>query len=275
MEGTGINATSRIVGASENAVARNALWLGEACQAYHDLHDRNLPSSTVECDELFSLIAGREKNLSYPRKTSLVHGEMATWIAMDPVSKFIISWHCGKHTSSDAETFCYDLRARLGVARPQIFTDGLLHYRTAIASAFGDSVDYATTIKLRGLPDVFADRIQQPPLLGERQATVMGSPNMDDLSTTSIERFNLTLRMTSSRYRRTSNTISQRIRNKRAALALRFVYENYARIHETLRVTPAMELGVSTHVWEIDEIVALMPPRPATRPREYKKRFTA
>lgn len=274
-EGVGLNATARLNDVSENAVARNLLWIGEACQAYHDKHDINLPCRTVEADELFSILYAREKNLPVHLKSSLVHGELATWLGIDPVSKFVISWYVGKHAAGDAETFCFDLRARLGIARPQIFTDGLLHYRVALEAAFGDSLDYATINKVRGVSDWFAERLQQPPIEGMRRAARVGTPNMDEVSTTSVERLNLALRMTSSRYRRFSNTISKKIRHKRAALALRFVYENYARIHESIRVTPAMELGVADHVWEIEDIVALAPARPANRPKTYRKRAAA
>lgn len=275
VEGAGINATARILKISENAVARNALWLGEACQAYHDLNDRRLPNSTVEADELFSIIHAKQKCLPDHLKSSFVHGEMATWLAIDPVSKFVVSWHIGKHDLVAAEIFCTDMRARLAVPRPTIFSDGLPHYRAAIESAFGTEVNYATINKVLGEPHIFAERIHHAPLMGMRRACRMGDPNMDDCSTTSVERLNLALRMTSARYQRRAYFISKKIRHKRAALALRFMYENYVRVHGSLNRTPAIELGLTTKFWEIEDLVALCPPRPANRPKRYKRRLAA
>lgn len=274
MEGDGYNATARIVGVSENAIMRNALWIGEACQAYHDQFDRNLPVKSVQCDELFSLVHARDKNLPPHLKLSLAHGEIATWIGMDPDTKFIVSWVVGKHGISECEQLCFDLRARIGTPRPTVYTDGLRHYMSALEAAFGESLDYATINKITAEPGKFADRYVQEPIKGNRIAARIGAPDMEGATTTSVERFNLALRMTSSRYRRHSYFISKKIRYKRAALALRFFYENRCRIHSTIRCTPAMELGIENRVWELKDILAIVPPRPVNRPKTYKKRVT-
>jgi IS1 family transposase len=186
-------------------------------------------------------------------------GDMYTWVALDPDSRLAVSWHVGKRDYPDAQTFATDLASRI-ISRVQITTDQLGHYRTALFEAFGDQADYATIRKSSGLPIITPDgKIERPESVkGNRRASVFGNPDPERITTSSIESQNLLMRMSMRRYMRAMNGFSRKIENKRAALALHFCYYNFCRISPPIRVTPAMEAGITNRIWEIEEIVGLV-----------------
>ncbi len=244
-----------VVGVSPNAVSRNLLWLGQACQKFHDEHDRNLPCARVELDELSSVCYAREKNLPEHLKTSREHGLMWTWTCFDPDSKFFVAWHFGKQEPSDAEPFCYDVRARISTPAPQITTDGLLEYRPALETAFGENLRWATIVKDRDKIVWRRDDPQQDALKQIRIAGRVGTLDDDFISTSGVERMNLTFRQETGRYQKMSYKHSKCFEHHRAALALFATAYNYVRFHMSVRCTPAMELGVINELWEIEDLI--------------------
>lgn len=258
VEGNSVSGSARLAQVTKVTALRNLVWIGTACQKFHDKTVRDLKSTAVEADEMWNFIHAKGKNLPQALKGSRDHGDMWTWIGMCSISKLVIAWHVGKHDSSDAEIFAEDFASRIP-GRVQISTDQLQRYRPAIENAFGTRADYATLSKKLGkTPETADGKYEQPKLKAERIASVYGNPNLDAVSTHSIERQNLTVRMSVRRYARATNAFARKIDNTRAALALHFVYYNFARIHSAHRVTPAMEAGISDHVWDIDEIARLV-----------------
>jgi len=259
VEGNSVRGTGRLVGATLNTVLRNLLWLGDACQKFHHDTVREIRTTRIEADELYSFILAKDKNLPPELQGSRDFGDMYTWVAIDPDTRLIISWHVGKREYGDAQIFAMDLASRIA-GRVQITTDQLTHYRSAIFDAFGTDADYATLRKSTGIPTITPDgKIERPENLKvHRRASVFGEPDKELISTSSIESNNLLMRMSSRRYIRFTNGFSRRIRNKRAALALYFVYYNFCRISPPIRVTPAMEAGLSDRIWEIEDIVGLL-----------------
>ncbi len=262
VEGLSVRSTARLANVSLNTVLRNLLWIGEACLAFHDGRAREMKCARLELDEMWAFIAMKEANVPEELIGSMEAGDVWTWIGMDPDSNFIVSWRIGKREYTDALAFVQDVAARV-LGRVQITTDQLTHYRTAIEEAFGARADYATLQKVMDESRKSTDgRYIQPSLKGNRIASVMGNPDPTLITTSSIERNNLTVRMSMKRYERATNAFSRSIRHMRAALALHFTYFNFCRISGPIRVTPAMEAGLSDHVWLVEELISLVPPRP-------------
>lgn len=259
VEGTSIRGAARIADVTKNTALRNLKWIGDACQRYHDKHVRNLRSYHIEADEMWSFIHAKDKNLPLALAGSKQHGDMWTWIGMDAVSKVIISFHVGKKTPADAKIFATDLASRLP-GRVQISTDQLRHYRTAFEEAFGTRADYGTIAKkFDPIPPKTADgKYEQPKLRKMREYAIMGDPNPGAISTHCIERQNLTVRQSVRRYARSTLAFSRKIESKRAAMALHYMHYNFCRFHSAHRVTPAMELGIASHPWEIREIAEMV-----------------
>lgn len=259
VEGNSLRGTGRWVKIRFNTVTRNLLWLGEACQKFHDTRAVNLTKCVrFEADELWAFIYAKDKNITPEMRATMgVIGSVWTWVALCPDTRFVISWHIGGHEPSDCETFMTDVAGRIP-GRVQMSSDQLPHYRTAVENAFGDRVDYATIRKLlkpgeQKTPD---GKYEQPAFDGLRKASVLGNPAPEYLSTGSIESFNLQIRMSGGRYLRSSNRFSRKLRNMKAALALNFAYYNYVRIHPAIKVTPAMEMGLTDRLWEIEDLIA-------------------
>jgi len=244
--------------------------LGDACIDYQDRTLRNLKCKRIQCDETWSFIYAKEKNVPADMKGNLGVGDVWTWTAIDADTKLIPSFMVGNRDARTATVFIDDLKSRLA-SRVQLTTDGLKVYLDAVEGAFGADVDYAQLVKRYESTQEEA-RYSPAKCVGCERKPVMGQPDPDHISTTFVERQNLSMRMSMRRFTRLTNAFSKKLENHLATVAVYFMYYNFARIHQTLRCTPAMEAGVADHVWSYDEIIGLMP-KPVFGPRgPYKKK---
>jgi IS1 family transposase len=255
VEGCGVNATCRLTNISKPTVLKLLTDIGRACYAYHDAHVRGLKSKRVQCDEIWSFVGAKMKNTT-EEKAAQGWGDVWTWTALDADSKLMVSYLVGQRGPRWANAFMEDVASRID-SRIQITTDGLKMYAEAVEGAFGCEVDYAMLIKLYG-NDSFDTRYSPGECIGVRTAVLQGSPNPKHISTSFVERQNLTMRMSMRRFTRLTNAFSKKLENHEAAIALHYMHYNFCRIHKTLRVTPAMEAGLTEHVWAIEELVSLL-----------------
>jgi len=259
IEGNSIRSTCRMTGVAKGTVLALIADLGEACAAYHDEHVRNVKAKRVQCDEVWSFCYGKDKNVSDERKAEGA-GSVWTWTALDADSKLIVSYLCGGRDASWARSFMEDVASRLAT-RVQITTDGHHAYAEAVEGAFGMDVDYAMLIKLYGNPATPETRYSPGEVIGIETKVLSGNPNPRHISTSYVERQNLTMRMSMRRFTRLTNGFSKKLENHEHMLAIYFLYYNFCRVHQTLRVTPAMEAGLSDHIWNVEELVKLMEPK--------------
>jgi IS1 family transposase len=255
VEGCGINATCRMTGVSKPTILKLLSDLGKACYAYHDAHVRGLKCKRVQCDEIWSFVGAKMKNTS-EEKLAQGWGDVWTWTALDADSKLMVSYLVGQRGPAWAKAFMEDVASRID-SRIQITTDGLKAYAEAVEGAFGMDVDYAMLIKLYG-NDSFDTRYSQGECIGTQMAVLQGNPDPKHISTSFVERQNLTMRMSMRRFTRLTNAHSKKLENHEAAIALHYMHYNYCRIHASLRVTPAMEAGLTGHVWSVEELVGLL-----------------
>lgn len=257
IEGNGIRATCRMTGAAKRTVLNLLVDLGNACQLYHDTYVRGLRSQRVQCDEIWSFVGAKDKNV-YEDEKAFGRGSVWTWTAIDADSKLCISYLVGLRDGGYAHEFMQDVAQRL-TNRVQLTTDGHKAYLGAVEDAFGSRIDYAMLVKLYGAERAGEARYSPAKCLGAVMGTVTGNPDADHVSTSYVERANLTMRMHMRRFTRLTNAFSKKVENHAHAVALHFMHYNFLRVHQTLRVTPAMEAGISDHVWTIAELVALIP----------------
>ena len=260
VEGMSVRATARVAGVEKRTVLRLLEQAGKACTEYQDAALRNLPSRRVQCDEIWSFCYAKSKNVPAEKRGTFGVGDVWTWTAIDADTKLIISWFIGGRDAGAAFELASDLEGRLA-SRIQLTTDGHRAYLSAVEATFGIGIDYAMLVKIYG-PDTnegAAHRYSPPQCIGCETNVVSGNPDPDHISTSYVERQNLTMRMAMRRFTRLTNGFSKKIENHRHAVALHFMHYNFARVHQTLRVTPAMEAGVADHVWTIEEIIALIP----------------
>src|SRR5204863_7085918 len=218
---------------------------------------RNLTCKHIQCDEIWSFIGAKEKNASPEQKES-GWGDVWTWTALDAETKLVPCWFVGTRDGGAAYHFIHDLAGRLA-HRVQLTTDGHKAYLDAVEDAFGMEIDYAQLIKIYGnVPEQGEVRYSPAVCMGTRVAKISGKPDYAHVSTSYVERQNLTMRMGMRRFTRLTNAFSKKLENLDHAIALHYMHYNFCRIHQTLRVTPAMEAGVSDHVWSIEEIIDLL-----------------
>jgi IS1 family transposase len=253
VEGNSIRATCRMTNVSKPTILKLLADLGKVCAAYHDEHVRGLQSKRIQCDEIWSFVGAKMKNVK--EENADKQGDVWTWTALDADSKLIVSWLAGQRGPAWAKAFMEDVASRVA-SRIQITTDGLRAYAEAVEGAFGFD-DYAMLIKLYG-NDSFDTKYSPGECIGTQSAILAGNPDPKHISTSFVERQNLTMRMSMRRFTRLTNGFSKKIENHEAAIALHFMHYNFCRIHKTLRVTPAMEAGLAGHVWSIEELVGLM-----------------
>ncbi len=226
------------------------------CTRYQDETLRNLPCKRIQCDEIWSFVGGKDKNLSQ-EQTAAGLGSIWTWTAIDADTKLIASWLVGSRDAESAYEFMQGVAGRLR-GRVQLTTDGHKPYLNAVEADFGADIDYAILQKIYGNEPNPEKRYSPAVCLGCKLENVSGDPNPKHISTSYVERQNLTMRISLRRFTRLTNAFSKKVENHAAAVALYFMWYNFGRVHQTLRVTPAMEAGVSDHVWNVEEIVALM-----------------
>lgn len=259
VESMSVRAIVRITGVAKNTVTKLGLELGAACAEYQNKVFRDLPCKKIQCDEIWSFCYAKEKNVPLEHKGKRGYGDVYTWTAIDADTKLIMSYFVGKRDATSAHIFMLDLESRLR-NRVQLTTDGHRAYLSAVENAFGGEIDYAMLVKLYGSPESTKDQRRYSPAecVGIQRIKVSGEPDQKDVSTSYIERQNLTMRMSMRRFTRLTNGFSKKIENLEAAVALYFMYYNFGRIHQTLRVTPAMEAGLTDHVWTLEEIINLI-----------------
>jgi IS1 family transposase len=257
IDGVGVNATCRLTGAAKHTVLKLLAELGEACARYHDGHVRKVKANRVQCDEIWSFCYAKQKNVPDAMKGVFGFGDCWTWTAIDSESKLIISYMLGLRDGSYATEFMKDVAARLAT-KVQLTTDGHKAYLDAVDTAFGGEVHYAQLVKIYGADRAGEARYSPPVCIGAHKEEVCGTPDPRQISTSHVERQNLSMRMGLRRFTRLTNAHSKKIENHAHAIALYFMHYNYCKIHQTLRVTPAMESGLTDHVWEIEELLGLI-----------------
>jgi len=264
VEGNGIRATVRMTGVAKNTIAKLLVDLGAACSEYLDKNLVNLNCKRIQCDEIWSFCYAKEKNLPEELRGKFGYGDVWTWVGIDADSKLIVSWAVGGRDSGTAYGFIQDLAKRLS-SRVQLTTDGHRPYLTAVEDAFGGNVDYAMLVKLYGNDQETEKRYSPAECIGAREVVISGRPDRKHISTSYVERQNLTMRMHMRRFTRLTNAHSKKLANHVASIAIHYMHYNFCRVHETLRVTPAMEAGISDHVWSIEELIALLDTKPSER----------
>ncbi len=257
VEGCSMRSTSRLTGAAKKTVERLLVSAGEACAEYMDKTMRNLKCKLIQVDELWSFTYAKQKNIPERLKGASGIGDTWTWIALDSQTKLIPCFHIGDRNAVDAYLFINNLASRLA-SRVQLTSDGLKAYVEAVEGAFGSEIDYAQLIKLYGNEFGGEVRYSPPECIGARKNRVSGNPNKKLISTSHIERQNLTVRMGNRRFTRLTNAFSKKLENHKHHAAIHFAHYNFCRIHTALRVTPAMEAGLTNHVWSLEELVNLM-----------------
>lgn len=257
-EGQSIRAITRLTGASKITVSKLLVDAGKACAAYHDANVRNVKAKRIQVDEIWSFTYAKQKNIANAKSAPERAGDTWTWTAIDADSKLIVSYFVGGRDGECAMWFMDDLRSRLA-NRVQLTSDGHKAYLEAVEGAFGADIDYAQLVKLYGnAPDAFKGRYSPAECTGIKKTKIEGSPDSAHVSTSYVERQNLTMRMHMRRFTRLTNGFSKKVENHAYAVALHMMYYNFVRIHSKLRMTPAMAAGVSDRLWEVSDIVALV-----------------
>lgn len=258
IEGCSVRSVSRMTGVSKNTILKLLGDLGPVCEEFHDRHVRGLQCERIEADEIWSFCYAKDKNLPDHMRDEPGVGSVWTWTALDRDSKLMVSWHVGGRDPHCAFLFMRDLRSRLA-NRIQLTTDGLGLYVKAVDRAFGWDIDFAQLIKIYGSPSREEQaRYSACKCVGTEIQRVTGQPIKEDISTSYVERQNLTMRMGMRRFTRLTNAFSKKFANLRWSVALHFMHYNFCRVHSSLRVTPAMEAGVADHVWDLEELVGLL-----------------
>jgi IS1 family transposase len=257
VEGNSLRATSRIADVSINTVYKLAIDAGEACSVYQDQAFRNLSCKRLQLDEIWSFVYAKQRAVPFAKKAPEVAGDVWTWIAICADTKLVPSWRVGDRSGATAIEFVCDLSKRLA-HRVQITSDGHRAYLEAVEAGFGADVDYAQLIKLYGEVPHPAGRYSPAQIQGTRIFCCSGDPDPKHISTSYVERQNLTMRMSMRRFTRLTNGFSKKVETHAHAISLHYMHYNFVRIHKTLRVTPAMAAGVTSKLWGLADIANLI-----------------
>jgi IS1 family transposase len=262
VEGNSIRATCRMTGVAKNTVVKLLVDLGTVCSVHQDRLLRDLPCERVQCDEIWSFVYSKQKNVPEHKRGEA--GDVWTWVGMDADTKLVVSYLVGARGTDEAREFMADLASRLR-HRVQLTTDGLRQYLLAVPGAFKSDVDYALLVKIYGTATKEEQRKYSPAVcLGQDKQPIIGNPDPDHISTSYIERQNLTMRMSIRRFTRLTNAFSKKVENLTAAVSLHFFHYNFCRVHKTLGTTPAVAAGVTDHPWTLDELIGLLAEAEAT-----------
>src|SRR6266581_5970274 len=262
IEGCSVRGTVRMTGVAKNTVVKLLADIGCACAAYHNQQVRNLKVRRLQADEIWCFVGAKAKNVRAEKKQE-GWGDIWTWVGIDADTKLVVSYLVGGRDGGWATEFMEDCASRIR-NRVQITTDGLKVYLEAVENAFGADIDYAQLHKIYGAVVEKETRYSPAKCIGCDLKVVSGDPDPKHVSTSFVERQNLSMRMSIRRFTRLTNAFSKKIENHAAAVAIWFMYYNFARVHQTLRVTPAMEAEIANHVWTIEELCQLLSvPKPA------------
>lgn len=255
VEGCSVRSTVRMTGVAKGTILRLLADVGAACAKYQDEAIRNVAAKRVQVDEIWSFVGAKQKNVTAEMAAERFAGDVWTYVAIEAQSKLVLSWMLGTRDAGCATEFLQDVAGRLS-GRIQLTTDGHKMYLSAVEDAFGGDIDYSMLIKLYGASD--AEKRYSPAVcIGCVPQDVTGNPDPKHVSTSFVERQNLTMRMNIRRFTRLTNAFSKKIENHGHSVALFYMHYNFVRVHQTLRVTPAMEAGLTTRVWSIHDIVEL------------------
>src|SRR3984957_3530669 len=255
VEGCSIRATVRMTGVAKNTIVKLLAEVGTACERYQDRMLRALPCKRVQCDEVWSFCYAKQKNVPADLQGQFGYGDVWTWTALCADTKLICCWKVGNRSAFTGYSFIHDLAGRLA-NRIQLTTDGHRVYADAVESAFGIDIDYAMLVKVYGADHRETEARYSPAgYMGCHSMSITGRPDTAHISTSFVERQNLTMRMQMRRFTRLTNGFSKKVENHKAAVALHFAHYNFVRVHRSLRVTPAMEARVSDRLWSLDELV--------------------
>ncbi len=258
VEGCSIRSTCRMTGVAKGTVLKLLVDIGTACAEYQYKHLRNLECNKIQCDEIWSFCYSKDKNVPEDKEGKFGYGDVWTWTALCADSKLIPSFFLGTRDLESAKLFMDDVASRMK-HRVQLTTDGHTPYLEAVEGAFGSEIDYSQLIKQYGVEKKEGDiRYSPEKCLGIKKKKIQGNPDSRYVSTSFVERQNLTIRMSMRRFTRLTNGFSKKVDNLHHALALHFMYYNFCRIHQSLRITPAMAAGVTDTLWEIEDILAIL-----------------
>lgn len=274
LEGNSLRATARLTDISYNTVCKLLVDAGCVAAVYQDEALRDLPCKRLQLDEIWSFVYAKQKNVAGSKSAPANAGDAWTWVAIDADTKLVPSWRVGDRSSDTARDFVADLASRLR-NRVQISSDGYHAYLEAVEESFGSEVDFAQLVKIYGpSPDGGPRRYSPAECIGAHKHRVEGRPDPKHISTSFVERQNLTMRMSIRRFTRLTNAFSKKLENHAHSVALHYMHYNFCRIHKTLKVTPAMAAGVADKVWDVRDIVALIETleAPTTKRGPYKKK---
>ena len=258
-EGQSIRAVTRLTGCSKNTVAKLLVTAGHACAAYQDKALRNLNCKRIECDEIWNFCYAKDKNLPDSMRGQPGVGSMWTWTAICAESKLIVSWRLGSRDAECGTVFMRDVASRLA-NRVQLTSDGLKSYLSAVDAAFAGDVDFSVLVKTYGKsPEAPESRYSPAICTGCKKEMVVGNPDPEFVSTSYVERQNLNIRMQNRRFTRLTNAFSKKAAMLEYSLAITFFYHNFVRVHQTLKMTPAMKAEVAMKKWSIEDMVDLIP----------------
>ena len=275
VEGNSLRSTSRIADVSINTVTKLLVDVGTSCEIFHHEIAKGLKSTKIQADEIWSFVGCKDKNAT-PEKKEEGNGDAWTWVGIDADSKFVVSWFVGDRSAESANVFMHDIASRLA-NRVQLTTDGHHAYLEAVTGAFGSQIDFAQLVKVYGHSsdsNNSNERKYSPSKLKSiDKRPISGNPDEAHVSTSYVERQNLTMRMHMRRFTRLTNAFSKKLENHCHAIALHFVYYNFCKIHKSLRVPPAMEAGLIKRVMTLEDIANLVPDEAPKKRGSYKKRL--
>jgi IS1 family transposase len=253
-EGCSVRSTARLVGVEHKTVLRVLLRAGKRCQRIMDERMRGIYARYIQVDEMHGYVQVRQKNLDPNRHNETTQGEQYVFIAIDAETKLIPSFIVGKRNAENAYYLMQDLDSRLA-SRVQITTDGFKPYVNAVEDTFGANVDFAQLVKIYSGDESSRERYSPSEIVEAVPVPIIGTPNRYHISTSHVERQNLTVRMQLRRFTRLTNAFSKKLENMKAALSLHFAWYNFCRVHSTLRVTPAMAAGISSEIWPLERLL--------------------
>lgn len=270
VEGVSVRATARMCDVSKDTVMKLGVELGKACAGYQEEAFRDLTCKRLQIDEIWNFVYSKEKNVPQNKRGTFGFGDVWTFTCIDADTKLMPAFLVGTRDSGCATEFLQDVASRM-VNRVQLTTDGHKMYLSAVEDAFAGSIDFAQLVKIYGATPEGERRYSQPDCIGTQKHAVTGCPDPKHVSTSYVERANLTIRMSVRRFTRLTNAFSKKVENHTAAIGLFHAHYNLCRIHRTLRVTPAMAAGVASRVWSIEDLVALLPTEAPKKRGPYKK----